>query len=164
MKVQGLWIIGLALLAATGCHGTVRTDQVAAERHGHPRPDPVLNMLHRGVIELNESIDELKRDIAELQQLPAVSDPRVQQLQGLDLAAWQLHLQQWTVQRDRLRSAIDFIQQAQAAPQEKAAIGEQWSARQAEFMRTIEELRNQRRALEQQRADLELQVLGRYFK
>lgn len=164
MKLQGMLIIGLALLTAGGCNGTVGADQVAAARQGHPRPDPVLTMLHRGVIELTESIDELKRDIADLQQLPTVSDPRVQQLHGLDLAAWQLHLQQWVVQRDRLRSAIDFIQQAQAAPHDKAALGDQWSARQAEFMNTIEELRNQRRSLEQQRADVELQVLGRYFK
>lgn len=164
MKVQGMLIIGLAFLAGVGCNGTVGTDQVAAERHAHPRPDPVLNMLHRGVIELGESIDELKRDIADLQQLPAVSDPRVQQLHGLDLAAWQLHLQQWVVQRDRLRSAITFIQQAQAAPQDKAAIGDQWLERQMEFMKTIEELRTQRRTLEQQRADVELEVLGRYFK
>ena len=121
-------------------------------------------MLHRAVIELNESIDELKRDIADLQQLPAVSDPQVQQLQGLDLAAWQLHLHQWVVQRDRLLSSLTFIEQAQAAPQDKAAIGDQWSKRQAEFTNVIEELRTQRRTLEQQRADVEAQVLGRYFK
>lgn len=164
MKVHGRLIIGLALFAAAGCNGTVGTDRVATERTVHQRPDPVLNMLHRGVIELNESIDELKRDIVDLQQLPAVPDPRVQQLQGLDLAAWQLHLQQWTIQRDRLLSALNFIQQAQAAPQDKAAIGNHWSERQVEFMKTIEELRTQRRTIEQQRADVESQVLERYFK
>lgn len=164
MKVHGLLIIGLALLAAAGCNGTVRTEPVATEQHVHQRPDPVLDMLHRAVIELNESIDELKRDIADLQQLPAVSDPQLQQLQGLDLAAWQLHLQQWVVQRDRLLSSLTFIEQAQAAPQDKAAIGDQWSERQAAFTKVIEELRTQRRTLEQQRADVEAQVLGRYFK
>ena len=164
MKVYGMLIIGLALLAAAGCNGTVGTERAATERTGHPRADPVLNMLHRGVIELNESIDELKRDIADLQQLPAVSDPQLQQLQGLDLAAWQLHLQQWVVQRDRLLSSVTFIEQARAAPQDKAAIGDQWSKRQAEFTKVIEELRTQRRTLEQQRADVESQILGRYFK
>ena len=164
MKVHGTLIIGFALLAAAGCNGTVGTDPMAGERSVRPRPDPVLNMLHRGVIELNESIDELKRDITDLQQMPTASDPRVQQLHGLDLAAWQLHLQQWVVQRDRLLSALSFIQQAQAAPQDKAAIGDRWSERQVEFMKTIEELRTQRRTIEQQRADVESQVLGRYFK
>jgi len=164
MKVHGTLIIGLALLASAGCNGTVGTDPVATERHARPRPDPVLDMLHRGVIELNESIDELKRDIADLQQMPDVTDPRVQQLHGLDLAAWQLHLQQWVIQRDRLLSALSFIQQAQAAPQDKAAIGDRWSERQVEFMKTIEELRTQRRTIDQQRVDVESQVLGRYLK
>ena len=163
MKVHGMLIIGLALLAAAGCNGTVGTERVATERHVHPRPDPVLDMLHRAVIELNESIDELKRDIADLQQLPAVSDPQVQQLQALDLAAWQLHLQQWVVQRDRLLSSLNFIQQAQASPQDKAAIGNQWSERQAEYLKVIEELRTQRRTIEQKRSDVESQVLRRYF-
>jgi hypothetical protein len=31
-------------------------------------------------------------------------------------------------------------------------------------MKTIEELRTEQRALEQQRADMELEVLGQYFK
>ena len=164
MKVHGMLIIGLALLAAAGCHGTVGTEEAATERPVHQRPDPVLDMLHRGVIELNESIDELKRDIADLQQLPAVPDPQLQQLQGLDLAAWQLHLQQWVVQRDRLLSSLTFIEQSRASPHDRAAIGDQWSERQAAFTKVIEELRTQRRALEQQRADVEAQVLGRYFK
>lgn len=163
MKIHCIWMIGLAILAVAGCNGTVGTERVAAERHVHSRPDPVLDMLHRGVIDLNESIDELKRDIADLQQLPAVSDPQVQQLHGLDLAAWQLHLQQWVVQRDRLLSSLNFIQQAQASPQDKAAIGDRWSERQAEYLKVIEELRTQRRTIEQKRSDVESQVLRRYF-
>lgn len=163
MKIHCIWMIGLAILAVAGCNGTVGTERVAAERHVHSRPDPVLDMLHRGVIDLNESIDELKREIAELQQLPAISDPYMQQLYGLDLAAWQLHLQQWVVQRDRLLSSLNFIQQAQASPQDKAAIGNQWSERQAEYLKVIEELRTQRRTIEQKRSDVESQVLRRYF-
>ncbi|HET9844336.1 MAG TPA: hypothetical protein VFQ02_01220 [Nitrospira sp.] len=164
MKFHGMWMIGLALMAAAGCNGTTATERMGTEQTVHQRPDPVLDMLHRGVIELNESIDELTRDIADLQQMPDVSDPQVQELHGLDLAAWQLHLQQWVAQRDRLVSSLDFIQQAQAAPQDKAAIGDRWSERQAEFMKTVEALRTQRRSIEQKRNDMESQVLGRYFK
>lgn len=164
MKFHGMWMIGLALMAAAGCNGTTATERMGTEQNVHQRPDPVLDMLHRGVIELNESIDELTRDIADLQQMPDVSDPQVQELHGLDLAAWQLHLQQWVAQRDRLVSSLDFIQQAQAAPQDKAAIGDRWSERQAEFMKTVEALRTQRRSIEKKRNDMESQVLGRYFK
>jgi hypothetical protein len=67
------------------------------------------------------------------------------------------------VQRDRLLSSLNFIQQAQAAPQDKAAIGNQWSERQAEYLKVIEELRTQRRTIEQKRSDVESQVLRRYF-
>jgi hypothetical protein len=67
-------------------------------------------------------------------------------------------------QRDRLVSSLDFIQQAQAAPQDKAAIGDRWSERQADFMKTVEALRTQRRSIEKKRNDMESQVLGRYFK
>jgi hypothetical protein len=164
MKFHGMWMIGLALMAAAGCNGTTATERMGTERNVHQRPDPVLDMLHRGVIELNESIDELTRDIADLQQMPDVSDPQVQELHGLDLEAWQLHLQQWVAQRDRLVSSLDFIQQAQAAPQDKAAIGDRWSERQAEFMKTVEALRTQRRSIEKKRNDMESQVIGRYFK
>jgi hypothetical protein len=164
MKIHCTFMIGLALLAAAGCNGTVATERAETERTVHPRPDPVLNMLHRGVIELNEGIDELKRDIDDLQQMPPVSDPRVQELHAMDLAAWQLHLQQWVIQRDRLLSSLDFIQQAQAAPQDKAAIGDRWSERQVEFTKAIEGLRTERRKIEQKRTEVESQVLGRYFQ
>ena len=164
MKIHGMVVIGLALLAVAGCNGTVATERAATERKVQSRPDPVLDMLHRGVIELNENIDELKHHIADLQQMPVASDPRVQELQGLDLAAWQLHLQQWVVQRDHLMSSLNFIQQAQEAPQDKAAIGDRWSEHRVEFMKTVEELKTHRRKIEQKRTDVEAQVLGQYFK
>ena len=163
MKIHCILMIGLVLTAAAaGCNGAA-TERAATERKV-PRPDPVVDMLHRGVIELNENIEELKRHIAALQQMPATSDPRVQELYGLDLAAWQLHLQQWVVQRDHLVSSLNFIEQAQAAPQDKAAIGDRWSERQGEFRKTIEDLKTHRREIEQKRTDVESQVLERYFK
>jgi hypothetical protein len=159
MKTYHALIIGLILLTAAGCDGAA-----AVREPRGLKPDPVVTMLHQGVIELNENIEELKRDIADLERMPIPSDPQVQELQGLDLAAWQLHLQQWMLQRDRLVSSLKFIEQAQAAPQDKAALGSQWSEHQAALLKTIEELRTHRRAIEQKRIDVESQVLGQYFK
>ncbi|HKY70936.1 MAG TPA: hypothetical protein VJL88_03375 [Nitrospira sp.] len=68
------------------------------------------------------------------------------------------------VQRDTLVSSLDSIQQAQSAPQDKAAIGTQWSERRAQYIRLIEELRANRRKIEQKRTDVESQVLERYFQ
>ena len=68
------------------------------------------------------------------------------------------------VQRDNLVSSLDSIQQAQVAPQDKADIGTKWSERRAQYMKTIEELRNNRRKIEQKRTEVESRVLERYFK
>ena len=159
MKTYHAMIVTLALLTATACDGGT----VVKDSRGS-RPDPVITMLHQGVIELNENIEELQHHITDLKEMPIDSDPRVQELQGLDLASWELHLQQWIVQRDNLVSSLDSIQQAQMAPQNKAAIRDQWSERRALFMKTIEELRTNRRKIEQKRTDVESQVLERYFQ
>ena len=158
MNTHYAWMMCLAVLTA-GCDGGAFVKDSRAVK-----PDPVINMLHEGVIDLNENIEELEQQIADLKQLPIDSDPRVQELQALDLASWQLHLQQWMVQRDNLVSSINFIEQAQAAPQEKAAIGNQWSERRAQYMKTIEELRTNRRNIEKKRTEVESQVLERYFR
>ena len=159
MKTYHAMIVTLALLTATACDGGT----VVKDSRG-TKPDPVITMLHQGVIELNENIEELQHHIADLKAMPIDSDPRVQELQGLDLASWELHLQQWIVQRDNLVSSLDSIQQAQMAPQNKATIRDQWSERRVQFMKTIEELRSNRRKIEQKRTDVESQVLERYFQ
>ena len=159
MKTQHAMMIGLALLTATGCQGGA----VMKEPRGS-RPDTVITMLHQGVIELNGNIEELQRHIADLKQMPIDADPQVQELQGLDLASWELHLQQWMVQRDNLVSSLDSIDQAQAAPHDKTAIGTEWSGRRTSYMKTIEELRTNRRKIEQKRTEVESRVLERYFR
>lgn len=159
MKTYHAMIVSLALLIPTACDGGA----VVKESRG-PKPDPVITMLHQAVIELNENIEELQHHIADLKEMPIDSDPRVQELQGLDLASWELHLQQWIVQRNNLVSSLDSIQQAQRAPQNKAAIGNEWSERRVQFMKTIEELRSNRRKIEQKRTEVESKVLERYFQ
>jgi hypothetical protein len=61
-------------------------------------------------------------------------------------------------------SSLDSIDQAQAAPFDKTAIGTQWSERRTRYMKTIDELRTNRRKIEQKRTEVESQVLERYFK
>jgi hypothetical protein len=151
-------LIGLGLLAAMGCSGpTVEKEE--------PRPvDPVVEMLHRGILELDGNIAELNRHIAELQQLPPVSDPRVQELRALDLSGWHLHLQQWILQREHLMFSVNQIQRVQANPREKPATWTQWTNRQQQFVKALDDLRAQRQTLERKRVEVESQVLGQYFK
>jgi hypothetical protein len=159
MKTLYALMMSLALLTAVACQSVTPMK----EPRGY-KSDPVVTMLHQAVIELNGNIEELQEHIEELKQMPIDSDPQVQELQALDLASWQLHLQQWMVQRDNLVSSLNSIQQAQAAPHDKAAIGAQWSERRAQYMKTIEELRTNRRKIEQKRTEVEAHVLERYFQ
>jgi len=160
MNTYPVLMVSLVLMTMTACDGGTFLQESRGSR-----PDPVINMLHEGVIQLNENIEELQGHIADLKQMPIDSDPRVQELQGLDLASWELHLQQWMVQRDNLVSTLDHIQQAQAVQQqEKSAIRNQWSEQRAQYLKTIEELRSNRGKMEQRRTDVESQVLERYFQ
>ena len=158
MNVHRPILIGLGLLAAMGCGGPT------VEREGGRSGDLVVEMLHQGILELDGNIDELHRHIAELQQMPPVSDPRVQELRALDLSGWQLHLQQWILQREHLKLSVNQIQQVKANPREKPAIGTQWTNRQQQFVKSIDDLRTQRQTLERKRFEVESQVLGQYFK
>ena len=58
-----------------------------------------------------------------------------------------------------IRTEAQVVQQ-----QDKAAIRNQWSERRAHYLKTIEELRSNRRKMEQKRTDVESQVLERYFQ
>jgi hypothetical protein len=151
-------LIGLGLLIALGCSGTT------LERGGPRSVDPVVEMLHQGILELNGNIDELNRHIAELQQIPPVSDPRVQELRALDLSGWQLHLQRWMLQREHLIYSANQIQRVRADPREKPAIMNQWTNRRQQFVKALDNLRAQRQMLERKRLEVESQVLGQYFK
>lgn len=157
MNVYRPLLIGLGLLAAMGCSGPTM------ERDGPGSGDAVVEMLQRGILELNGNIDELNHHIAELQQMP-VSDPRVHELRALDLSGWQLHLQQWILQREHLIFSVNQIQRVQANPREKPAIGTQWTNRQQQLVKALDDLRAQRQTLERKRFDVESQVLGQYFQ
>ena len=157
MNVQMQMMAGMGLLALVGCSG-------GPAYQGRHAVDPVVDMLHRGILDLEENVQELNERIAELQHLPPVPDPTVQELRALDLAGWQLHQQQWVMQRERLLFAIHQIQEAQAHPPQRPDLWAQWTARQQQFLTALEELRTQRHALEKKRLAVESELLERYFK
>lgn len=150
--------LGLGLLILVGCTGPTIDNQPVQSA------DPVLDMLHQAIIELDGSIEDLKRHIADLQQMPPGTDPTIQELYALDLDGWQLHLQQWLLQRDHLEFAVSQIQRVRGDPQVKTAVESQWNARQQRFVNTFEELSAHRQRLERKRFDVESEVVGRYFR
>ena len=72
MKTHYALMISL-LLTATACEGA---NGIKAQ--DGLKPDPVVSMLHEGVIELNGNIEELQHHIDDLKQMPIDSDPQVQ--------------------------------------------------------------------------------------
>lgn len=96
--------------------------------------------------------------------MPAITDPRVQELHALDLPGWQLHQQQWVLQREHLTFAVNQIQRVRANPHEKPEILTQWTTRQQHFATALDDLRAQRRTLERKRLEVESHVLEQYFK
>lgn len=153
------WIMcGVGLFILVGCAEPTLQNGAAQSS------DPVLTMLHQGIVELNGSIDELQGHIADLEQLPPVSDPNIQELHGLDLAGWKLHLQQWILQREHLLFTVNQIQRVRADPREKPRAAREWKDRQQEFLKTLEELSMNRQKLERKRVEVESQVVERYFR
>ena len=151
-----LWGVSLVIFVACA--------QPTVEKGTAQSPDPVLTMLHQGIVELNGSIDELRGHIVELQQIPPVPDVNIQELHGLDLAGWQLHLQQWELQRDHLLFTVNQIQRVRADAAQKPRAASEWNERQQAFLKTLEDLSAHRQKLERKRVEVESQVVGRYFR
>lgn len=156
-RLQG--VLGVGMFIMVGCgHGVSNL-----EGEGH-MADPVLDMLHRGILDLEENVTELDERIAELEHLPPVPDAAVQELRALDLSGWQLHQRQWFVQRERLLYAVHQIQQAQAQSSKRGDLWAEWTGRQQEFLTALEDLRAQRHGLERKRLSVESELLKRYFQ
>ena len=153
--MQALASLGLFALAACS---------TPAVHEARQPVDPVVDMLHRGILDLEENVDELNERIAELQQLPPVPDPKIQELRALDLSGWRLHQKQWLVQRERLLFTVHQIELSHAQPSRRPDLWAEWTARQEQFRATFEDLRAQRHALERKRSAVESELLERYFK
>ena len=158
MNIYVHMMAGVGILVLVGCAGS---PAIQEKRHA---VDPVIDMLHRGILDFEENVEELSERIAELQELPSVPDPTIHELRALDLSGWQLLQQQWLVQRGRLLFAVHQIEQAQAHPSKKSDLWAQWTEQQQKFLSDLEDLRAQRHALERKRLAVESQLLERYFK
>lgn len=151
-------LLAMVALTAAACAGpTLPENKMDAG-------DPVARMLHVGLEQLNHDIDELSEHIRHLQQVPPSADPALQALHALNLAGWQLHQQQWLLQREHLVFAAEQIRRAQTNAPEKPRLWGQWTAHEKQFIKSVDELRAQQSTLEKKRFQLESQMLERYFR
>lgn len=147
-------VLVLIALAETGCAGTA-----GPERKGTPVPDPVLTMLTKGILQLTVNIQGLSKRVAELQKMQDATDPTLGELRALDLSGWELHRQQWRLQRDHLQFAKDQLVRAQQSSGEKPQLLGQWVRHEQAYERALADLREQRQALERKRLKVEAQLI-----
>ena len=158
MKVRRLWMLAGIVLAmgVAACAGTSQMD-----REPVPPDDPVFGLLSKGITQLNVNINALSKRMNDAQQASAGTDPVLQELQALDLSGWQLHQQQWVLQRDHLVLARDTLQRASKSPGEKRHLMDQWHQHWQQYLRAVEELRQQRQTLESKHLEVESRLIER---
>lgn len=152
MLVHKLWIIlGCMLtLGLVGCEGSKQ-----AIREPPSPGDPVMSLLNKGIAQLDMNINALSKRMNDVQQASPRTDPALQELQALDLSGWQLHRQQWVLQRNHLTVARDLIQQTSVSGSEKGPLLDQWRKHRQKYAQALEELREQRQDMEKKHLEVE---------
>lgn len=160
MKARNQWVLVVVLaISVTACAGAGQTNL----KTGTPA-DPVIGLLNKSILQLDGNIKALSKRMSDVQQASAGTDPTLQELQALDLSGWQLHRQQWVLQRDHLTLARDSLQQTIVQPEQKKQLLDQWRLHQQQYLRTIEELRHQRRDLENKHVEVEARLVERQLQ
>lgn len=148
----------LVLLVAGGC-------ATAAAPPNQPHPaELVSTMLERHLSQLDQSLARLDKQLADMQSLPETPDPTLREIRALDLVGWQLHQQQWLLQREHFRFALNQLREAKAHPEAKAALLEQWARHEKDYEKALDDFRQQRHELEQKRHQIEAQLVERYLR
>lgn len=143
-------------IGVVGCAGAHRTD-----REQNPSGDPIIGLLSKGIMQLDVNIETLSKRMADARQASAGTDPALRELQALDLSGWQLHQQQWILQRDHLVLARDTLQRASTSSGEKAQLMDQWRRHWRLYVTAVEELRQQRHTLESKHLEVEARLIER---
>lgn len=158
MNRRGLWVLVGSVLAL-GVAACAGTGQI--QRDLPPPDDPVIGLLSKGITQLNVNINTVSKRMNDVQQASTGSDPALQELQALDLSGWQLHQQQWILQRDHLVLTRDTLQRGQLSQEEKAQVLAQWQQHRRQYVKALEDLRQQRQQLESKHLEVEARLIER---
>jgi len=123
-----------------------------------------MGLIDRHLSQLSRNIDDLNDRMADLKHMPDTPDPTIRDLRALDLAGWQLHQQQWILQREHLQFARMQLQRATDHPNEKAQLQQEWTKHEQEFEAALDDFRQQRHALEKKRLQVEAELIDRYLR
>lgn len=158
MRVRNLWRLA-GIVLAMGVAACVGTSQI--DREPVPPGDLVIGLLSKGITQLNVNIHALSKRMNDVQQASAGTDPVLQELQALDLSGWQLHQQQWVLQRDHLVLARDTLQRAYKSQGEKGQLLDQWRQHWQQYVKAVEDLRQQRQHFENKHLEVEARLVER---
>jgi chromosome segregation ATPase len=151
MKGRRQWFfVGMLAIGVVACVGTSHVESNTATTG-----DPVIGLLSKGITQLNANINALSKRMNDVKQMSTGTDPTLRELQALDLSGWQLHQQQWVLQRDHLVLARDSLQRAFGQPEQKQQLLDQWRQHQQQYVKALEELRQQRQSLENKHLEVE---------
>lgn len=156
-------LLVITLAAAGGCTGAPLFQRESPPAAAHPA-DVVQTMLARHLGQLDANIGRLSKQISELEKMPDTPDPTIREIRALDLAGWQLHQQQWLLQREHFRFAQDQLRRLKENPSEKPKLLGEWSKHEREYEAVLDGFRQQRHALEKKRLQVEAQVVERYLR
>lgn len=152
-----LWVVVAALaMSVVACSGTSQVN-----RKTIAPDDPVIGLLDKGITQLNLNIETLSKRMNDVQQASAGTDPVLRELQALDLSGWQLHRQQWILQRDHLMLARDLLERSKKIQGEKGPLLDEWSKQRLEYIKAMEDLRHQRQYLENKHLEVEARLVER---
>lgn len=164
MQERWLPVVPLVLaLALPSCASLPASQRDIVEPLQHT-PETVMGLIDRHLSQLSRNIDDLNDRMADLKHMPDTPDPTIRDLRALDLAGWQLHQQQWILQREHLQFARMQLQRATDHPNEKAQLQQEWTKHEQEFEAALDDFRQQRHALEKKRLQVEAELIDRYLR
>jgi prefoldin subunit 5 len=152
-------MVGTWLILAVGCAAPVPTlPEEGSEL------DVFLETLENRITQLTTNIERLGKQMTALKQAPDTLDPVLRELRALDLAGWQLHQQQWMLQRAYLLMARQQVRQGRETPQDKPRLLAQWTQQVQQYEAALEDLHQQRHGLEHKYFQIEARVVEQYLR
>lgn len=126
-----------------------------------PPDNPVIGLLSKGITQLNVNIERVSKRMNDVRQASAGTDSALQELQALDLSGWELQQRQWIVQRNHLVLTRDTLQRVQLSGEEKVELLAQWQQHRRQYVKAMEDLRQQRHQLESKHLEVEARLIER---
>ena len=151
-------LIAAFLINIGGCAG------LTSNGRNEISSDPLNAMLNQGLAQLRANIERSDNRLKELSAIMGTIDPTIQELRSLDLSGWELHRQQWMLQRDHLQYAKDLLGRVQDHPDQKGTALAEWLEHESHYHQALSEFTTQRATLEKQRVSVEDQLIEDRFR